>query len=88
MHSGTFKRLRALEEHAGITTEPPPIVIVSFGDYVEYRGRTSQRWDRQEDETDNALQSRVMDDLEASGHRGKFIWLCFTDKPTSPPIRA
>jgi hypothetical protein len=75
-NSRTYKRLEELERRAGLTTERPPIVLFFFGDSVEHRG---QKWERRKDETDDALQYRVMDDLKVAGHGGKFIWLCFGD---------
>lgn len=84
MHSSVSRRIKRLEQQAGITAEPPPIVIIFLEDAAEHQG---QKWRRKPDESENGFQNRVMDDIEALGHKGRFLNLCFTDKPINPPTR-
>jgi hypothetical protein len=77
MRRSICQRIARLEERAGITSDPPPILIIFFKDYVE---RAGQRFERAPAESEGDFRNRVIRDLRAAGSKQRIISICFTDR--------
>jgi hypothetical protein len=76
MRRDISRRIERLEEVAGITAKPLPIVLFYFGDGANHAKSDGREWHRRPNEEQTEFEARIVSDPAlADRRRGFVVWL-------------
>jgi hypothetical protein len=88
MRRDVCRRIKQLEERAGVSLEPTPSAFILFpdsewnpGNVIDSHYRYGHQWKRRNNEEPDQYHARISAQLLKEGQKPPFIFLIFADPP-------